>query len=327
MLAGFEPVVVDPFQARVGRKFQHRFELQHPLEQLGEFVLPRARHEEVPERAKAAALVRVGDQVAFAQDVLQQLPLAAVPQRDAFTHPPVEAAEVVLDLAEVGQQLARERRELGEALLHRGIAEQRHVAGLDPRDLGVDLGALAVQLGQPHLRVGLAALVHLAQQVEQGQQARLGADEAARLQAGQPGDGAFGRRGQVEVRLVRAGGVELAQPGALVGRPVVQVLGRGLRVGRASALFAQRVQRIFQRLGQVGLPEHAHVGQHEDAVQEARHQRRRIGREQPPGRVLAAQGFQGFEVEWHGRNGAARIVDARRRGPRLTPSPSGRGQG
>ena len=61
-----------------------------------------------------------------------------------------------------------------------------------------------LQLGDALGRVGLAALAHLLQQLEQRQQARLGADEAALGERAQPGDRLLGGRRQVEVRLVRA---------------------------------------------------------------------------------------------------------------------------
>ena len=68
----------------------------------------------------------------------------------------------------------------------------------------------------------------------------------------------------------------------------------------ATALLAYRVQRVFQQLGEIGFTDHAPVRQHEDAVQETRHQGHRIGLKQAPGRMLAAQGFKGVDVQNHG---------------------------
>lgn len=79
LLSGLQPVVMHTPQARVGRQTGHRFQLQHSVEQCAQFILPVARHQEAPEGPKASALVGLVDQVAFAQDVLQQRPLAAVP--------------------------------------------------------------------------------------------------------------------------------------------------------------------------------------------------------------------------------------------------------
>ena len=273
--------------------------MQHAVEQRAQFVLPVARHQEVPESAEAAALVGLVDEVALTQDVLQQRALAAVPQRDAFAHPPVQAAEVVFHLAEVGQQLARQRGELREALLQCGVAQQRHVAGAHALDLGVDDIAPALQFLYAHLGIGLAAFAHLAQQLEQRQQARLGADEAAFAQRAQPGQRLLGGGREVEVRLVRARRVELAQPGLVVRRPVVQVFERRLRMAGGPALFTHGVERVVQRRCQLGLVDHTPIGQHEHAVQKARHQSGRIGLKQTPCRVLPAQGLQGVDVERH----------------------------
>jgi hypothetical protein len=96
-------------------------------------------------------------------------------------------------------------------------------------DLGVDVVATALQFGDARLRVGLAALAHLLEQLEERQQARLGTDEAARGKRSQPGDGLFGRRRQVEMRLVRALRVELAQPALVVRCPIVEVVERRFR--------------------------------------------------------------------------------------------------
>jgi hypothetical protein len=65
---------------------------------------------------------------------------------------------------------------------------------------------------------------HLPQQLEHRQQARFGADEGALSQAFQPGQSLFGGRGQVEMRLVGTGRIELAQPALVVGGPVVKIL-------------------------------------------------------------------------------------------------------
>jgi hypothetical protein len=144
-------------------------------------------------------------------------PLAAFPQRDLLAHLAVELAEVVLHLAEVGQQLARQLLELLEAVLDRRVVQQRHVAGQHAGDLGVERVALLAQVLDPLDGVGLGAGADLLQQREQREQARLGADERALGQRQQPGDGLLGGGRQVELRLVGARLVELAQP-ALVRR-------------------------------------------------------------------------------------------------------------
>jgi hypothetical protein len=59
------------------------------------------------------------------------------------------------------------------------------------------------------------------------------------------------------------------------------------------------MERIGQRLGQVGLRHGASIRLHEDVHQETGDQRRRIGRQQALRGMLASQGFQGVEVELH----------------------------
>ena len=73
VLAGVEPVVVQPAGSGVGCEGDDRVEGEHPFEQGGELLLPAARHEVVPEGAEVAALVGVGDRVALAHDLGDQL--------------------------------------------------------------------------------------------------------------------------------------------------------------------------------------------------------------------------------------------------------------
>ncbi len=71
----------------------------------------------------------------------------------------------------------------------------------------------------------------LFEQLEQGQQARLGADEGALGQAAEPGDGLFRGRRQIEIGFVRSLAVELAQPALVVAGPVVEIVQRGAGKG------------------------------------------------------------------------------------------------
>jgi hypothetical protein len=92
-----------------------------------------------------------------------------LPQRDALTHPAVERAEVLLDLAKIGYQRARKLDELLEALFQRCVVEQRQVTVAHARDLRIDLITPAFQLSDAHGGIGLAAGIDLPQQLEQGQ--------------------------------------------------------------------------------------------------------------------------------------------------------------
>ncbi len=218
-------------------------------------------------------MIRIGNGIPLAHDVLQQRPLAALPQRNTFAHSPVQLAEVVLHFAEVGEQLARPLHELLKAILQRRVIQQRHIARQHASDLGIDLIAFSVQFGNALGRIGLTTLAHLLEQVEQREQARFGTDELPFGKLCQPGDGLLGRGRQIELRLVGAGLVKLAQPALIRRCPVVQVFERGLGKRRFAQLQTQGVQLIFQHLGQIRRRHHPHIGGHEHPVQKARHQR------------------------------------------------------
>ena len=116
----------------------------------------------------------------LAQHLVEQLALGAGPAGDLLAQPPVERPEVLLDLAEVGQQLAGVAGELLVAVALADGVEQLDLAPLGPGDLGVELGPPPAQLDQPALRVGVGAEDHLPQQLEQRVEPGLGADELPR---------------------------------------------------------------------------------------------------------------------------------------------------
>ncbi len=186
--------------------------------------------------------------------------------------------------------------ELLEAVFHRRVVEQRHLARLHAGDLGLQRVALLAQLVEALDRVGLGALADLLQQRKQREQARLGAHKRPLGEREQPSDGLLGRGRELELRLVRARLVKLAQPALVRGGPVVQVLAGRLGVGVGAKLLAQSVQLIFQRLGQVGLVHHPHIGCHKHPMQKARHQRRMRRGQQAPSRVALAQQGKGGVV-------------------------------
>jgi hypothetical protein len=89
-------------------------------------------------------------------------------------------------------------------------------------NLCVDLVALPVQLGHAFSRVRLAALAHLLEQVEQRQQTRFGAHKLPLRKLHQPGNRLFGGRSEIELGLVGARFVKLAQPPLIGRRPIVE---------------------------------------------------------------------------------------------------------
>lgn len=185
-----------------------------------------------------------------------------------------------------------------KTLAQGGVIEQRHLARLHQGDFGINRRAALLQLGQPRLRVGLAAGADLLEQLKQRQQARFGADKGPLAQADQPGQGARGP-GQVKMHLVGARRIKLAQPAALVGSPVVQIVLRTLGVGLLAETFTQAKQGVFEGFGQIGLGHYPHIGQDKGVVQKAANQGRVFSRQQAPCRMLAAQRFEGV-VEANG---------------------------
>ena len=189
-LGGVQPVVVNVPQARVA--FGVAGELVHPVQQAGQLLLPRLGQQEAVERLERPALVRAGYRLPAAEHVVQQFALAAVPAGDLLPELPVELAEVLLHLAEVGEQLPCGARELLVAVAHRSLVEHGQLARLDPGDLLVD-GLPAGGAAPPAVpRVGLGAEDDLPQQVEDRLQPRLGTHELA-LAPGSPATAAPSR--------------------------------------------------------------------------------------------------------------------------------------
>ena len=65
------------------------------------------RQQQVVEGLETAALVRIRDVTAPADDLVEQLTFGAVPGCDALAQVAIQPPEIRLDLAEVGQQRAR----------------------------------------------------------------------------------------------------------------------------------------------------------------------------------------------------------------------------
>src|SRR5690606_3830545 len=124
-LAGAEPIAVDALQAPIRGERRDGLEVEDALEQSAKLLLPRRGHQEIPERVGAAALIRRGERVVLAEDLLEHFALAARGARYPLAHLPVELAEVVLDLPEVREQRAGRVRGLHEALANLRRLEER----------------------------------------------------------------------------------------------------------------------------------------------------------------------------------------------------------
>ena len=115
--------------------------------------------------------------------------------------PAIESAEVVLHLPEIAEQIAGGGGELLVAVAQRGVVQQTDLAAPDLFDLGVDVGPPLFQRPDAFLRIGLRALHHLAQQLEHGQQSRLGTHKL-RWFSDSSQVRAFSAEGPVVMRLV-----------------------------------------------------------------------------------------------------------------------------
>ena len=285
-LGGVQPVVVDVPQLAV--VLGDAGQCVHPVQQAGQLLLAGLGQQEAVERLERPALVRAGDGLPAAEYVVEELALAAVPAGDLLPQLPVQLPEVLLDLAEVGQQFPRGRRELLVAVAHPARVEHAEVARLDARDLVVQLLPAPGQLLDPRLRVGLGAEDDLPQQLEDRVQPGLGADELAVAERAHPLQRLLDRRGGIEVRLVGALGVVLAQPAGLRARPVVEV-SPGLLREAARGSLVQREQLVVQAARQLCRGNGTDVVRYEYPVQEAQDQRGVLGAQQPPRRAVGTQ--------------------------------------
>lgn len=98
--------------------------------------------------------------------------------------------------------------ELLEAVAEGRVIEHRNVAGQGAGDFSIDFVTAFLQLCHAGFGIGLRTGGHLAEQVEQQQQPRLGADEASRFQLTQPCDDPFHGGHQVVTRFIGATRIE-----------------------------------------------------------------------------------------------------------------------
>ncbi len=131
--------------------------------------------------------------------------------------------------------------------------------------------------------------MHLPEQIEDRQQPRLGADEAALGQSIQPADRFLRRRRQIEAWFIRVIEIELAKPALIVFSPVIEIGDRGALEAVLSISLAQSKQIVLKRLSQISLSNIAHITVDKSPLQEARDQRRMLSTEQPPCRMPAAK--------------------------------------
>ena len=298
-LARFHPIVMDAPELRVGRQSAHGGQGEGRVQHRAQGLLPLRGHEEVPERPEAASLVRIGDDIALPQDILQQLAFAALPRGDLLARAAVEVAEILFHFAEVREDFPGRGGHVLEALAQRRLVQEIELAVLDAGNLTIDLLFLPLEIAYPRGRVEAGALDELAQKLEHRAQPRLASDECSGCQALDPGDGLFGRGGQVEMGLVGPLGIIFSQPAARVLGPVVQIIRRGFREGLGPPRLPELVELVLEQGRQLRLLDAADVGLDERLVEKSHDQGSVIGVEQAPGGMVAAEVFQGAEVEVH----------------------------
>ena len=179
------------------------------------------------EGLEAPALVGVGDARALADHFVEQRAFGARPGGDLLPQVPVQTTEVVLHLAEVGQQLPGRADELLVPVPLADRIQGGELAPLRPGDLLVELGPAATQVHQWMLGILVGPEDHLAQQLEDRIEPGFGTHELPGAQVADPQEGLLDRRRQIKMGLVRSPlGIELAQPAPFGGGPIVEV-GRG----------------------------------------------------------------------------------------------------
>lgn len=168
VVPGVEPVVMDAPNASVRAQRRDRCQRCDTTKSLGQLVLVGDGAEDLPERPEAGALVRRRDHVALAEHVAEQLALRAVPLRNALPYVAIECAEVLFNLAEVREELARERDELLEALGDRSVIEEANVARFDASDLFIDCPPTPMEILEVDVDISIGADVELSQQLDGG---------------------------------------------------------------------------------------------------------------------------------------------------------------
>jgi hypothetical protein len=177
-----------------------------------------------------------------------------------------------------------------------GRIHQIHVTFTDALKFGGNVGLALFQLGDASLGIGRGSLDHLSQQFEHRNQARFGADKLALAQTQKPRQCLLSCRCQVEMRLVAVGWVVLAQPAAIFGRPVVEILARTARKGAVAQPLTQMEEVVVQLGDELLSRDGAQIGLDEAAVKEASHKRRVVRHQQPPSWVFLAKSVERLEI-------------------------------
>ena len=223
-LGRVQPVVVDMPQPRIALGHGLAQLVQRLVQQPGQFLLPGWLKQEVVEGLEGAPLVGPGDGLSAAEHVIEELALAALPPGDLLPQLPVQSRSSPRPGGSPTAAPMRSRRAAGTGRGRHWRPAGGHLPASARSRLRSPAAAGRALRSAPG--VGLGAVHDLPQQLENGVQPRLGADELALAQRTHPRQCLLHGGGGVEVRLVSAVRVVLAQPAGFGAGPVVEV---GLR--------------------------------------------------------------------------------------------------
>ena len=219
----------------------------------------------------------------------QQFALGAVPRGDLLPDLPVQCPEVLLHLAEVGEQVLGQGGQLLEVVQGLRGGHDPDVAVPDPLHLRVDAVALPLELGQAYFRVRLRLLDQGLQDREDAGQPRLRGHEVPAAQAFHPVHHVLRRGGEIVARLVLAGHIVFAQPGPFRGGPLVQVLRRRAGELVLAQAVPQAEQDVVEVVDQLLAADVPLVGPGEGLDEEGDGQRGVLRAQQRPSRVVVTQ--------------------------------------
>ena len=187
-----------------------------------------------------------------------------------------------------------------------GAAHDADVAVADALHLGVDPVPLALEFGEPYLRVRLGLLDQRLEDGEDAGQPRLGGDEVPAAQALHPADHVLGGGGEVVAGLVLALDVVFPQPGPFRRGPVVQVFRRRAGEPVLAVGIPQAEEHIVQGVDELLAADVALVRLRERRHEERDRERGVLGAEQGPSCVVFTQGIDRVVV--HGVLGCGVIA-------------------
>ena len=259
-LAGLQPIVVDAHQAAVRRELVDCRQREDHLEQRGELLLPRGRHQEIPEGAEALALI--------ANRRWRRARRRSPPAASLCRPPRWRCARARRD-PDRGNSAPLRGNPTSRLRAVNAICMKRSLtcvgssrATCPSRMRWISASIAFLRFSRSAMRDAGSSSVPwaiLPQQLEHRHQARFGAHELPLVEAGQPVDGAFGGRREIVMRLVAARRIVFAQPAAARRRPNRRGIARPRRGTLPRPILAQSVEVVGEARRQFRLRHGAHV--------------------------------------------------------------------